>query len=283
MNDLLVAGTPLPVFVKIPPTKLGKPVKILPGFQGFGVAFNSRGELVFAEYYGNGDILFLDKGGNPLRKIKKSQHGFKSLFGVAVDDDDNVYATEFGNGSMFKFDKQCVKIKAVKPAVRGFNARCIAVSGGYIIVADYANHQVLVFTRDLDLCLDKTISCSGSPCGLTSDQDGKIYVCIHCNNCVQVFNSCGALLYSFSNKGSTSHKLDYPHSICVTGDFVYVSEWGNTCTHCVSVFTKKGEFITSFGKGGSREGEFNCPSGLAVDNDGVLYVCDLNNSRIQLF
>ena len=53
--------------------------------------------------------------------------------------------------------------------------------------------------------------------------------------------------------------------------------------HCVSVFTREGKFITSFGKKGSKEGEFDCPSGLAIDSDGVLYVCDFNNRRVQLF
>ena len=51
----------------------------------------------------------------------------------------------------------------------------------------------------------------------------------------------------------------------------------------MSVFTKQGKFITSFGKEGSGDGQFICPSGLAIDSDGVLYVCDWNNSRIQMF
>lgn len=83
-------------------------------------------------------------------------------------------------------------------------------------------------------------------------------------------------LYSFSEKGSSSHKLDRPHSICVAGKFIYVTEWGGASG--VSVFTKKGKYITSFGKG-----EFMFPSGLAVDSDGVLYICDYGNGRIQLF
>ena len=278
VNDLPVAGSPFPVLVKVPPTQLGKPVKILSDLQGFGVSFNSCSELVFAEH--NGDILFLDKAGNPLRRLKKSQHGFKTLFGVAVDDDDNVYITDSGNGNVFKFDKKCVKIKTVKPAVKGFDARGIAVFGDHVIVADERNHQLLVFTRDL--CLVKAIDClSGRQVGVACDQDGNMYVSNFDDNCIQVFNTQGVFLYSFSEKGSSSHRLDKPHSICVAGDLIYVSERGSA--HCVSVFTKKGEFIISFGKKGNKKGEFDFPSGLAMDNNGVLYVCDNGNSRIQLF
>jgi Asp-tRNA(Asn)/Glu-tRNA(Gln) amidotransferase C subunit len=273
-----VAGSPFPVFVHIPPTQLGKPLKIIPDLNGFGTTFNSRGELVFAERLG--DILFLDKSGNPSRRITKSQHGFQSLFGVAVDDDDSVYVTDDGCGKILKFDKQCVKVKAIKPAIEGLVAHDIAVFGDYVIVADFYNHQLLVFTRDL--CLEKTIDCqTGQAVGVACDQDGSMYVCNYGDNCIQVFNTQGVLLYSFREKGSTSHKLDHPHSICVSGDLVYVTEWGDV--HCVSVFTKKGKFITSFGKKGSKEGELNLPSGLAVDSDGVLYVCDLGNRRLQVF
>lgn len=41
--------------------------------------------------------------------------------------------------------------------------------------------------------------------------------------------------------------------------------------------------MTAFGREGERPGEFNCPCGLAVDNSGVVYVCDRNNKRIQMF
>ena len=34
---------------------------------------------------------------------------------------------------------------------------------------------------------------------------------------------------------------------------------------------------------GEDPGEFDNPRGLAVDSAGVLYVCDTNNNRIQVF
>ena len=61
---------------------------------------------------------------------------------------------------------------------------------------------------------------------------------------------------------------------------VYVSE-DNNCR--VSVFTTKGQFVTSFGKRGVGPGEFVCPRGLAVDDCGVVYVCDKDNNRCDVF
>ena len=274
VNGLPVAGSPFPVFVKIPPTHLGKAVKSYPGLLGFGIAVNSKDELVFAERYG--DILILDRNGKCLHKIKKSQHGFDGLHGVAVDDNDNIYVTDSNSQNVYKFDKNGTQIKVVKPAVKDPDLRGIAVSGDQVIIVDEANHQLLCFTRDLEFVKTTDIH-GGRPVGVACDEEGKMYVCDFEQGCVI---APGELMYTFGDN-DTSHKLSQPHSICVDGDFVYVSEWENN--HCVSVFTKQGNFITSFGKKGSGDGQFIYPTGIAIDSDGVLYVCDYSNSRIQVF
>ena len=61
---------------------------------------------------------------------------------------------------------------------------------------------------------------------------------------------------------------------------VYVSE---NDAHCVSMFTSEGRFIKTFGEEGSRPGQFHCPRGIAVQSIGMIYVCDLENNRIQKF
>ena len=277
VNGLPVAGSPFPVLVNIPLTQLGKPIKSFTGLKGYGIAVNSKDELVFAEEHG--DILILDRTGKRLRSIKKSQHGFQELFGVAVDDNDNIYVTDNGSKSVFKFDKNGTQIKVVKPAVEDLEPRGIAVSGDQVIVADQANHQLLSITRDLEF-VKKIDLQSGRPVGVACDEEGKMYVCDYRQNCVKVLSAKGERLYKFS-ENATSHELSHPYSIRVESECVYVSEWWNK--HCVSVFTKQGRFLTSFGKHGSGGSQFICPSGLAIDSDGVLYVCDLNNSRIQVF
>ena len=275
VNGLPVAGSTFPVLVKIPPTQLGEPIESFTWLKGFGIAVNSNDELVFAERYG--DIIILDRT-RRLRSIKKCQHGFQSLFDVAIDDDNNIYVTDDGRQSVFKFDKIGTPIKAIKPAVEDLDVRGIAMSGDRVIVADFQNQQLLSFNRDLKFV--KKIDLRGSrPIGVACDEEGKMYVCDIDQNCVKVLSAQGELLYSFGDN-DTSHKLSQPHSICVDSEFVYVSEVGN---HCVSVFTKQGKFIISFGSKGRGDGQFYFPAGLAIDSDGVLYVCDSSNDRIQVF
>ena len=261
VNGLPVAGSPFPVLV-IPSIQLGKPIKGFTGLKGLGIAVNSKDEIVFAER--DGDVIILDRTGKRLpclRSIKKSQHGFERLFGVAVDNDDNIYVTDTDSKSVFKFDKNGTQINTVKTAVKDPCLRGIAVSGDQVIVVDEANHQLLCYTRDLEV-VKKINLRGGRPVGVACDGEGKMYVCDFSQNCVKVLSAQGELLYTFGDN-DTSHKLSQPHSICVDSDFVYVSERGNDC---VSVFTKQGKFITSFGNKGSCDGQFDFPTSLQVND-----------------
>ena len=90
VNGVEVANSPFPVFVSIHPNKLGKPVRVIPGLKGpTGVAITSEGEIVVSEL--SGDVVALDRKGNRLRSIKRSDHNLKKPRGVAVDGDDNIY------------------------------------------------------------------------------------------------------------------------------------------------------------------------------------------------
>ena len=93
-NGLPVPGSPFPVFVKIPPTQLGKPVKIIEGVkEPIDIAINSAGELLVAEE--EGDVIVIDKRGKKVQSIiQQVQYGFKKLCSIAVDQDDNIYLTD---------------------------------------------------------------------------------------------------------------------------------------------------------------------------------------------
>ena len=176
MNGLRVAGSPFHVFVKIPPTQLGRPAiaKAYSGLEGYNLAFTANQEFVFPERFG--DVLILDKAGNRLRSIKKSEHGFQHIFGVAVDNEDNIYVTDDGSATIFKFDKEGRKIKDIKPSVDNFLPKGIAVPGDNIVVADRKNCQLVIFSRDLDF--EKTVDLGGGrPVGITCDLERRIYVC----------------------------------------------------------------------------------------------------------
>jgi DNA-binding beta-propeller fold protein YncE len=43
------------------------------------------------------------------------------------------------------------------------------------------------------------------------------------------------------------------------------------------------QFAYSFGSWGTGDGQFDMPTGVAVTADGLVYVADTNNDRVQVF
>lgn len=62
---------------------------------------------------------------------------------------------------------------------------------------------------------------------------------------------------------------------------IYVSDgYGNARVH---VFDPEGKLKFSWGEPGNEPGHFNLPHSLRFDADEILYVCDRQNNRVQLF
>ena len=72
-----------------------------------------------------------------------------------------------------------------------------------------------------------------------------------------------------------------PTCIAATSDnhLLITSHSSNT----VMVYTLEGELVHEFGGKGAHPGRFNGPAGICVDDNGVVYVADCYNKRVQVF
>ena len=62
---------------------------------------------------------------------------------------------------------------------------------------------------------------------------------------------------------------------------IYISDgYGNAR---VLEYNAKGERIRQWGSAGTGPGQFNQPHGIAIDDQGIIYVADRNNARLQRF
>jgi DNA-binding beta-propeller fold protein YncE len=62
---------------------------------------------------------------------------------------------------------------------------------------------------------------------------------------------------------------------------IYISDgYGNAR---VLEYNAKGERVRQWGSAGTGPGQFNQPHGIAVDDQGIVYVADRNNARVQRF
>ncbi len=272
VDDQPIPGSPFSVFIKIPPTKLDKPVRVIRGINNPRyMAFNSSEELIVTDL--GGDILVLDKKGEQIRSIIQSKHGFGYIYGVAVDKEDNIYVSDFGKHCVYKFNKRGDLLKRFGTNGSGPKElhfpRGIAVACDQVFVCDLNNHRVQVLTTELELI--KQIGSKGSgdghfktPEDIAVGNEQMVYVTDCHNHRVQVLTMDGRFIRSIGKKGSGLGELSSPCGVCFTS-FVYVAENNN---NRVSVFTKDGQFVTSFGNG-----HITYPIGVAVDADGFVYVC----------
>ena len=84
------------------------------------------------------------------------------------------------------------------------------------------------------------------------------------------------------------HGHGYGRFLYITGiavdkkGFVYLADYN---LHCIQKLELKkgGNFICQFGSKGTAGGKFNCPCALLLSQSGLLFVCDMENCRVQVF
>ena len=280
VNGQEVAGSPFPVFVSIPPTKLGKPVGVIETEMDkpFDLTVNSLNEIIVI---GGNTIEVYDVEGIQMRSIKSSMYGIRDPAGVTVDSADCIYITDNDRRKIVKLNKDMKLLKAFNSGYAS-EQKGITVVGDKVMVCDSKNDCIHVYTTKL-----QNIGQIGSPGtapghfngieDISSDQHGNLYVSDYGNSRIQVFINGYKFLRLF---GCDENGLNGPNGICVADQYVYVT---NRKNHNISVFTTEGAYVTLFGQEGSKVGDFNEPRGVCVDKDCFVYVCDYCNNRIQIF
>lgn len=117
-----------------------------------------------------------------------------------------------------------------------------------------------------------------APRFLSVDEDGSIYLSLK-DGGVAVMTRDGKLLRTIGGKGGPGDGvLREPMGIALYGGKVYVAEGFGR----VVIFSRDGEFLDGFGGWGTGEKEFMDTTGISV-HDGVIYVADMGNQRVQVF
>ena len=268
-----VAGSPFPVFVSIPPTQLGKPVKVWGEIRlPTGVTANSKGDIIVTE--AQGDIIKLDKEGKKHVLVEHSKTMLDILIAVASDKEDKLYCIDEGTNKIMRCDKNGgnVQVYEVKQ-VKGSGYRGVTVVGDEVMLCGCNNKgTIMVYDRELKYVRRIEHSDLGEFRGVSADNHGNLYVTDYTKSRIHVFSNDGVFLRSFGQR------LNGPWGVCVSGQYVYVA---NHSGHNVSVFTTAGDHVTTFGGYGNKKGGFYYPYHIFVDHS--VFVADSNNNRIQCF
>ena len=236
--------------------------------------------------------------------------------GVAVNSEGLLAVTDDAERSVHLLSKEGALVRSIGGGVLSDDLRGVAFDlKGNVWVADPGNHNVVKLSQKGDLL--QTIHRAGSdelyyPIGVAVSQEGLICVCDYHNNRVPVYDEEGKFLFIFGLPGSDPGYKPYDVTFGSDG-LVYVTDEMN---RRVCVWSKEGTFerefhtkctpsyiaatsdnhlvITSHGSATvmvyTLEGDlvhefesFNTLFGICIDDNGLVFVADFANNRIQAF
>ena len=170
---------------------------------------------------------------------------------------------------------------------------------GFLYVSDQANHRILRFppgsTSGTSFVVVAGTGVAGigpsqlnNPYKAFADDDLTIYIADTGNHRIQrwAYGACsGVTVAGTGTAGSALNQLYNPASVIVDANgFMYISDSGNHRILRWSVGSCSGECIAACsGAPGNTTNQLNNPFSLAFDSNGLMYVSDKLNHRVQQF
>ena len=275
VNGKEIAGSPFRVFVKIHPTQLGQPVRTITGLRSpWGIAINSKQQLVVAEFYGK-KITIMEQDGKKVQTIECDK--FKGPRGVATGPDGAIYVTDNDAKCLFKFDKEGKLLKTVQNNLK--EPYSVKIIRNQLHVADLNSNLVKIFDTDCNVVgTIQTKECP-RPYDIAVGEDG-LYV-VGSGGKIAVYRCAPNGEFICRPNTNPSLNLSNIRSICFdsSGHLIVSNYSGSTGVY---VFQPSGEHVASLSLASS--GGIKSPAGIAIDDDGFVYVCDcLSNGTITVF
>ena len=149
-------------------------------------------------------------------------------------------------------------------------------------------HPVIVFDREGKFLRSWGEGVFRRAHGITIGPDDSMWLTDDLHHTIRQFTPDGKLLLTIGNpdQPSTLHGGKPFHrpthvALCPRTGNVYISDgYGNSHVH---KFDPKGRHLKTWGGPGTDPGQFNIPHNIATDSEGLVYVADRENSRVQIF
>lgn len=225
----------------------------------FGIFFTpkitAQSQYYISNFAGTGIIGSADGPG--------ATASFRSIYGVAVDENRNVYIADAGNN----------KIRKVSPA------GLVSTFAGSVGGGSTDGPALTARFRD--------------PYGIAVDSIGNVYVADSGNNKIRKISPTGIVstLAGSGNQGATDETGDlasfyFPFGLAVDRNgYLYVADTNNNKIRKISptgiVSTLAGSGASGSANGPGALASFLSPRGIAVDTSGNVYVADAGNQIIR--
>ena len=181
---------------------------------------------------------------------------FGNVASIAVDSQDRVYAFQRKDPPIVIFDRDGVFLGSWGDGAIAFGHGIYIGPDDHVYLTDWQDHMTLKFTLDGKPLL--ILGNRGQPSDTGCEEpSGKVL------RAAGPFNMPAQMVTSPSGN-------------------LYVSDGYRNCR--IHRFTPQGQLIASWGDPGKvAPNEFHVPHCVWVDSEGTVFVCDRDNSRIQVF
>ncbi|MBT1064427.1 peptidyl-alpha-hydroxyglycine alpha-amidating lyase family protein [Bowmanella sp. Y26] len=260
------------------------------------------GEVAGLEFLPSGDLVVFNRGLHPLLIFSKQgqfkreigQGLFRVPHGLFVDSQGAIWTTDQETHQVLKMDQQgqilLILGRRDSPGSgwfdNGYQLNLLNApsdvaldSQGNIYVADGGNFRIVKFSPEGNL-----LSSWGSkgeatgqfnfPHSLLFDEQDQLYVTDRQNGRIQIFTTDGQFIKQWQDIGYPYELERFDANTLILTD----ARSGE-----INKIGPNGQVLERFGRWGKGTSEFGFPHGLAVDKQGVVYVGELLNWRIQTF
>ena len=159
--------------------------------------------------------------------------------------------------------------------------------GGLGSVSMFANNGR--WLGDFSLSLGETGAYVPYAHDMALDSDGRIYVTVGPFSAVMVFDKKGRVQSGFPPPGQDTGSAQADVAPLTNPIGIYHDQVKNSILvsdvsdHTVKEYAPSGRFLSQLGEPGDKPGKFTYPNGIVTDAQGVVYVADSNNGRVQKF
>jgi outer membrane protein assembly factor BamB len=168
-------------------------------------------------------------------------------------------------------------------------AASVAVdSQDQVYVFNRGNHPMIVFDREGNVLRAWGEGVFKNPHGVTVAPDDTVWCVDNSDHSIRRFSPTGELLSTLIAANNpappmSGKPVNAPTRVAVdprNGDVLVADGYGNARVHR---YSPDGRHLASWGEAGTELGQFNIVHDIAIDREGLIYIADRENRRIQVF